>query len=230
MTLAGLLLVAFGVALIGAGPAFADRIEDKRAEAQQVLADIEALDAELGQSIEAYNAATIELDAIKADLDANRRQMGVARGNLGVAQSRLASRLRDLYVGGESTSTLEVFLGSTSFEDLINRLDTIDRVSQEDTQVLQEVQRFRTEVTVRARPAEAGAARARSRSSPPGLPPSARSRPGSPSARSSSSSIRGEIERLKAEEARRQEILAPAGGMCGWRARKRRSSRASTRR
>ena len=68
VNLAGLLSVAIGVALIGAGPALADRIEDKQAEAQGVLADIEALDAELGQSIEAYNAATIELDVIKADL------------------------------------------------------------------------------------------------------------------------------------------------------------------
>ena len=89
VTLTGLLIVAFGVALIGAVPAYADRIEDKRAEAQQVLADIQELDAELGQSIEAYNAATIELDAIEADLEANRRQVVVARGNLGLAQSRL---------------------------------------------------------------------------------------------------------------------------------------------
>ena len=44
-----------------------------------MLADIEALDAELGHSIEAYNAATIELDAFKADLEANRPQMVVAR-------------------------------------------------------------------------------------------------------------------------------------------------------
>ena len=148
MTLAGLLSVAIGVALVGAVPAYADRIEDKQAEAEQVLADIQALDAELGQSIEAYNAATIKLDDIKADIRANRRLMGVARGNLGVAQQRLAARLRDLYVG-EPTSTLEVFLGSSSFEDLIDRLDTIDRVSQEDTQVLTEVNRFRTEVAVR---------------------------------------------------------------------------------
>ena len=207
MTLAGLLLVAFGVALIGAGPALADRIEDKRAEAQQVLADIEALDAELGQSIEAYNAATIELDAINADLDANRRQMGVARGNLGVAQRRLANRLRDLYVGGDSTSALEVFLGSTSFEDLINRLDTIDRVSQEDTQVLQEVQRFRTEVTVRR--GQLKKAQANQESVVAARAAAKREiEAGLAERQELLSSIRGEIERLRAEEARRQEILA----------------------
>ena len=108
-TLAGLLSVAIGVALLGAGPALADPgVDEKRAEAERVLADIEALDAQLEQSVEAYNAATIELDGIKADLRANRRQIGVARGNLKIAQSRLAGRLRDLYVGGDSTSTLEV--------------------------------------------------------------------------------------------------------------------------
>jgi peptidoglycan DL-endopeptidase CwlO len=207
VTRAGLLFVAIGVALIGAVPAFADRIEDKQAEAQQVLADIESLDAQLGKSIEAYNLATIKLDAIKADLLTNRRQMRVARGNLGVAQRRLASRLRDLYVGDGSTSTLEVFLGSTSFEDLINRLDTIDRVSDEDTQVLREVKRFRTEVAVRGEQlkrarldqeqvvAERAAAKQEIES---GLAERQRLL----------SSIRGEIERLKAEEARRQEELA----------------------
>ena len=206
MTLAGLLAVAIGVALFGAVPAYADRIEDKKAEAQQVLADIEALDAELGQSIEAYNAATIKLDAIKADLRLNRRQMRVARGNLDVAQSRLATRLRDLYVG-DQTSTLEVFLGSASFEDLINRLDTIDRVSQEDTQVLKEVKRFRTEVAVRGEQlkqdrssqeqvvAERAAAK---REIEAGLAERQRLL----------SSIKDEIERLKVEEARRQEELA----------------------
>ena len=195
------------MALIGAGPALADRIEDKRAEAQQVLADIEALDAELGQSIEAYNAATIELDAINADLDANRRQMGVARGNLGVAQKRLANRLRDLYVGGESASALEVFLGSTSFEDLINRLDTIDRVSQEDTQVLQEVQRFRSEVTMRR--GQLKKAQANQESVVAARAAAKREiEAGLAERQELLSSIRGEIERLRAEEARRQEILA----------------------
>ncbi|HEU0303672.1 MAG TPA: NlpC/P60 family protein [Gaiellaceae bacterium] len=207
-TLVGLVCATVVVALVGAVPALADpRIGEKRAEAQRVLADIEALDAELGQSIEAYNAATIELDAIKADLRANKRQMGVARGNLGVAQSRLASRLRDLYVGGESTSALEVFLGSTSFEDLIDRLDTIDRVSEEDTQVLREVKRFRSEVAVRgerlkqarATQEQVVAERAAAKQE---------IEAGLAERRRLLSSIREEIVQLRAEEARRQELLA----------------------
>jgi len=206
--LAGLLVAVIGVALLAAVPALADpRIDAKRAEAQQVLADIQALDSKLAQSIEAYNAATIELDGIKADLRANKGEMHVARANLGVAQDRLARRLRDLYVGGESASTLELFLGSTSFEDLINRLDTIDRVSGEDTQVLGEVKRFRSDVAVRREQlkrarasqvqivAERAAAKREIES---GLAERQRLL----------SSIHGEIARLKAEEARQQALLA----------------------
>ncbi len=206
--LAGLLVAAIGVALLAAVPALADPgIDAKRAEAQQVLADIQALDSKLARSIEAYNAATIELDGIKADLRANRREMHVARANLGVAQDRLAQRLRDLYVGGESASTLELFLGSTSFEDLINRLDTIDRVSGEDTQVLGEVKRFRSDVAVRreqlkqARVSQVQIVSERAaakREIESGLTERQRLL----------SSIHGEIARLKAEEARQQALLA----------------------
>jgi cell wall-associated NlpC family hydrolase len=183
------------------------RISEKQAEAQRVLADIQALDARLATSIEAYNAANVELDAIKSDLRANKRQMGVARGNLGVAQDRLARRLRDLYVGGESVSTLELFLGASSFEDLINRLDTIDRVSAEDTQVLGEVQRFKREVVargVRLRAANERQTRivaeraAAKREIEGGLAERERML----------SSIRSEIDRLRAEEERQQAILA----------------------
>jgi cell wall-associated NlpC family hydrolase len=206
--LAGLLVAVIGVALLAAVPALADpRIAAKRAEAQQVLADIQALDSKLAKSIEAYDAATVELDGIKADLRSNRREMRVAHANLSVAQDRLARRLRDLYVGGESASTLELFLGSTSFEDLINRLDTIDRVSGEDTQVLGEVKRFRSDVAsrreqlkrARASQVQVVAERAAAkREIESGLAERQRLL----------SSIHSEIARLKAEEARQQALLA----------------------
>ena len=206
--LAGLLVAVIGVALLAAVPALADpRIDAKRAEAQQVLADIQALDSKLAKSIEAYDAATIELDGIKADLRANRREMRVAHANLDIAQDRLARRLRDLYVGGESASTLELFLGSTSFEDLINRLDTIDRVSGEDTQVLREVKRFRSDVAVRreqlkrarASQVQVVAERAAAKQEiEAGLAERQRLL----------SSIHSEIARLKAQEERQQALLA----------------------
>jgi cell wall-associated NlpC family hydrolase len=192
--------------LIAAVPAQADPIEDKQAEAEQVLADIQALDSQLEHAIEAYNGATVKLEAIRADLRVNRHRLGVARGNLSQAQQRLGARLRDLYISGQGNSTLEVILGARSLDDLLNRIDTVDRVSDEDTQVLSEVRRFRTQVEHRAVVlrnariqqervvAERAAAKSRIEE---GLAERARLL----------ASIRSEIVRLQEEERRRQEWL-----------------------
>ena len=171
-----------------------------------MLAEIQSLDSQLEKSVEAYDAANVKLGEIKTQLRMNRREMTVARANLGTAQNRLARRLRDLYVGGESASTLELFLGASSFEDLINRLDTIDRVSSEDTQVLGEVKRFRREVTTRGaalrvahtRQIQVVAQRAQAKHEiESGLAEKQRL----------VSQIKGEIEKLKAQEAAQQAYL-----------------------
>jgi cell wall-associated NlpC family hydrolase len=204
---AGLLVAVVGVALLAAVPALADsHVAAKRAEAARVMADIQALDSKLEKSVEAYNAATIELDGIKADLRANEREMRVARGNLEIAQDRLASRVRDLYVSGESASTLELFLGSTSFDDLINRLDTIDRVSGEDTQVLSEVKRFRSDVVLRReRLKRARASQVQIVAERAAVKQEIES--GLAERQRLLRSIQGEITRLKAQEARQQALL-----------------------
>jgi peptidoglycan DL-endopeptidase CwlO len=206
-TTAGLLVAVLGVALFASVPAFADpRVDAKEAQARQVLAEIQALDSKLSKSIEAYDAANVRLDQINTQVRLNRREMGIARRNLGVAQDRLARRLRDLYVGGDSASTLELFLGSSSVEDLINRLDTIDRVSSEDTQVLSEVKRFRREVEVRA--AELKTAHARQVQIVAERAAAKREIESQISERHRLvDSIKTEIARIKAEEAQQQAYL-----------------------
>ncbi|MGH3006511.1 MAG: hypothetical protein ACRDOS_11565, partial [Gaiellaceae bacterium] len=75
-----LALLLFAAALQLAGPATPQpTIESKQAEAQQVLAQIQQIDAELGHAVEAYNAATIELDRIRAEQKVNERRLEIAR-------------------------------------------------------------------------------------------------------------------------------------------------------
>jgi cell wall-associated NlpC family hydrolase len=203
-----LLVALMGAATLAVVPAFADpRIDEKEAEARQVLADIQALDAQLGSAIEAYNGANLKLEAIRADLRQNKQSMQVARGNLETAQARLASRLRDLYMAGESASTLELFLGAKSFDDLVGRLDAVDRVAGEDTQVLSEVKRFRIEIAERRKELQ----RARVAQEQVVAQRAAAKREieaGLAERQRLLSSIRTEISRLKAEEKRRQAFLA----------------------
>ncbi|HEU4449380.1 MAG TPA: NlpC/P60 family protein [Gaiellaceae bacterium] len=123
----------------------APQVESKQAEAQQVLAQIHELDADLGLVIESYNAAEIELDRIEAEQRENERRLKIARGNLGDAQTNLETRLVELYVAGQ-TDLIEILLGSTSLDEILDRLETANRVSSQDSKILEEVRRFRAEI------------------------------------------------------------------------------------
>lgn len=146
------ILVGLAVALIAAGPAGADpvNVASKQAEAQRVIAQLHEIDSRLSKAIEAYNLANEKLARIERDLRENGRHLVVARANLRHAQAALSARLVALYTSAETNSTLEVLLGATSLDDLLNRLDTVSRVSDQDAQVLREVIAFRLEVRLRA--------------------------------------------------------------------------------
>ena len=193
--------------LLGAGSASADPIEDKQAQAHAILAEVEALNHELEQTVEAYNYATIQLDEIDDDLVVNGRHLDAARKSLVVAQRRISQRLRDLYVNGDGDSTLEVLLGSSSLDDIISRLDAIERVSSQDAGILKSVKRYRKEVEAsrenlqeaRAEQAQLVAERAAQRQT-------IESSIGEQNALLAS--VKDEIARIRAEEQRRQAALA----------------------
>ena len=113
------------------------------------MAEVQQLDADLAGTIEAWNGAQLELDEIDVDLEVNARHLVTAKKSLVVAQDRISQRLRDLYVNGDGDSTLEVLLGAQSLDDVIARLDAIERVSHQDAKVLAAVKRFRKEVETR---------------------------------------------------------------------------------
>jgi cell wall-associated NlpC family hydrolase len=134
------------------------QIEAKQAEAQQVLAQIQQLDADLSHVIEAFNAEQIELERIVAEQKVNNRRLKIARANLGTAQGNLEARLVDLYVNG-SPDLVEIILGSSSLDEILDGIESANRVTDQDAQILAEVRRFKKEIKER----EAKLAKARER-------------------------------------------------------------------
>ncbi len=157
------LLTAFAAGLLLAvTPAAADPIGSKREQALAIMAEMQQLDADVARAAEAWNYANIQLARIEQDLVSNKKHLVAARKSLVVAQGRIAERLRDLYVNDEGNSTLEVILGSRSLDDILARLDAIERVSSHDARILETVKRYRKEVeTRRARLQEARSDQAR---------------------------------------------------------------------
>jgi peptidoglycan DL-endopeptidase CwlO len=144
----GLLALAASLLVAGSAVARPGPVADKRAEAAQVLLQIREIDSEVSRAAEAYNLANIELARIAREQRANARLLVVAHANLGRAQSALAQRLVAIYTGSgnDAGTTIEVLLGATSLEDLLDRLETVDRVSQQDARVLGQVRTFRRQV------------------------------------------------------------------------------------
>src|ERR671937_364224 len=98
----------------------------KQAQAQRVLGQIEQIDRNLDGAVEAFNLANVKLHKIQGDLRENRKQLTLARANLRIAQKSLAARLVTAYTSTEDNSALAVLLGSSSFEDMLNRVEAIN--------------------------------------------------------------------------------------------------------
>jgi cell wall-associated NlpC family hydrolase len=202
---AATVLVAALATLLVATPAGADPVSSKQAEAEEVLAQIEALDMEVGAAVEEYNGARVMLERIHEQQEANERHLRIARKSYAGAQDALAARIHLLYTSGDS-STLEILLGSTSIEDFLARVDATSRVSEQDARIVSEIRAVRAEV--KKREAELEAAQAQQAEIVADL----EQRKAAIEARlaereSMLASIREEIERIEAEERRRQAQL-----------------------
>ena len=59
----------------------------------------------------------------------------------------IAERLRALYVNGDGGGAVEIILGAQNLDDLLGRLDMVQRVGDQDAKVLGDVKQFRKEVS-----------------------------------------------------------------------------------
>jgi cell wall-associated NlpC family hydrolase len=133
--------VVVGVALGDPG------VDAKRAQAQQVLAQINRLDANLERARTAYEASTQKLHTIDHSLAINKVGLRAARANLKASQTALMQRLRLIYVSRDDQSTLGVMLGAKSISDLVTRIEAVQSVSSQDLAVMNQVVKFKRQVT-----------------------------------------------------------------------------------
>mgnify|MGYP000073565608 CR=1 FL=1 len=149
------LAVAIGaLALLGAavGASANPSIEDKRAQAEAVLAEVQTLDEEVGAAAERFNGASYELGKLSTELAETREDLTRARRLRKLSQVRVAARLRELYVNGDSgSSSLEVILGARSLDDVLDRIDVAQRVAAQDAGIARRATELRERVAKRER-------------------------------------------------------------------------------
>jgi peptidoglycan DL-endopeptidase CwlO len=195
--------------VLSVAPASADpsAIKAKEAQVQDVLNQIQNLDSNLEQAIEAYDAATQKLQGIEEDLRVNTRELHIARVNLKRSQRALQRRLVSVYTSEDAPSTLGILLGAGSMDQMLSQIDSVDRVENQDLRINRQVLQFKADVKqhrAELKNAEAEAQqlvqqRADAKAS---IESQLADR------RQLVSSIRSEIVQMKAEERRRQAELA----------------------
>ncbi len=196
------------VALLTAVGAAADpSVSAKEAQAQQVLGQINNIDQNLNAAVEAYNLANVRLHKIRGDLHTNKIELKVAIADLKHSQKALAQRLVSAYTSSEQNSTLAVLLGSTSLNDLVTRIETMNATSRQDTHIVQQV--TQAKAAIQQHRAELQHAQSQQQSIVAQKASEEQSiRSQLSQRRALLSSIRGEIAHLRAVEAARQLQLA----------------------
>jgi 3D (Asp-Asp-Asp) domain-containing protein/peptidoglycan hydrolase CwlO-like protein len=112
------------------------------AKSHQVLLELYALQSRLGQAerrIAALEARSARLEREEASA---RVELSIARRNMAAARLHLGTRLRQLYIEGD-VDPLAVLLGAESLDDALSALDGLNRLAQQDKEIVQQLTRAR---------------------------------------------------------------------------------------
>jgi cell wall-associated NlpC family hydrolase len=145
LTPIALAALAAGLAAAPLSASPSGKIKLKQREAEVVLAQVDALDNQLGKTVEAWDGARYNLDTARKQLAANRASLTVAERARRHAEQLVQARLVTIYESDEPT-TIDVVLGSTSLGNLIDRLQAARSVATSDQQLALHVTQVRNQL------------------------------------------------------------------------------------
>lgn len=148
MVAAGLALVVMAGTAIVVGPAGADQLSDKRAEAASVAARLAALDGSLREADAQFEEANYRLHQAEQAVAAAERLAAQTKAEMGQREKELSSFAVKAYKGGAEGTTVDALLGddatsgaiaqsymtslSGSRQDIIDALNAARTKAQED--------------------------------------------------------------------------------------------------
>jgi murein DD-endopeptidase MepM/ murein hydrolase activator NlpD len=178
---AALPLLVWALLPMGSDASLQGRIESKRARVQQekgrekvlstdiagytsridsLQSDITVLQGKQVRLQASLDAKQAELARIQDDLRRERLRLSRLRARLAEARVALASRLVELYKA-DQPDIVTVVLNSNGFQDLLERTEFMNRVSDQDSRIIARVREARTEALATAKRLDALEQRAR---------------------------------------------------------------------
>ena len=148
--LVAILLIMSVFAFTGAGVARAEpaKITKAKQEADALQAKLQDLGGQVDAAVEDYDYAKAQLKKTNAAAQKTQTKLDKAQKDLAAAEQRLTERIVQIYKDGQ-TSVLDTLMGASSFSDLINRYDMLQRLSKQDNEILVQVDTYRGQVADR---------------------------------------------------------------------------------
>jgi peptidoglycan DL-endopeptidase CwlO len=133
---------------VGFARAETPAINKAKSQAEALREQIDQLDAQVEAAVEEYDTANARLDQTDSAIAENEKKLATAEADLADVQARLSDRLVEIYKEGH-LGVLDTLVGSASFSDLVNRLNLMERLSKQDSDLIAQVEAYREEVTTR---------------------------------------------------------------------------------
>jgi peptidoglycan DL-endopeptidase CwlO len=143
-----------------AKPTLAQRKAAQRQKAQRIRAQLEVLDRRLERTIERFNLANIELDAVQKRVDKATRQLKVARYKLLIARDTLKDRAVAMYKQ-RPVDILDVVFSSRSLVDLVSELRNVREIGSNDSRIVDDIERLQAQIEKKRKGLVADRAKAR---------------------------------------------------------------------
>lgn len=156
-------LVAAAVAAAMAFPiaASAAPLANKRAEAERIKAQIDALDERMDVAVEDYNEARLAYARTQERVAQNRVRMRELEARTVALQVALEARVDSMYRSGP-LALMDVLLGAASFEDFATTWDLLEQLNAADAASVAELRSARAEAAALAVDLEASRVKAKS--------------------------------------------------------------------
>lgn len=151
-------ILSFLLVLVTAPFSFATPVEEKKAQERQVRSEIESINSELQAAIERFDEANASLEKTNQTITANTEQLRQCEENLNRATSVFNQRVKGIYKYS-GVSLIEVICGSKTIDDLTQRFNLLNRIGNQDANLVQQIRKTREEIGRREADLEAARAR-----------------------------------------------------------------------
>lgn len=140
------LVMSAVIAAVAPERASAASLAEKKALAAKITKEVDKLDSELAHLQERLRSSAAELADTNARISKTTADLKRQKAELEIARLRLAERLVTVYQSGSSTADLQNLVEAQSFDNLFDRLDAIERVGEQDSGIVKDIETLRAKV------------------------------------------------------------------------------------